>query len=154
MAFILSTWVPDPAHIAVTFSSLGVLFHISIIPFEIDTKIQYFFGLYALVWGWLVTAFMKAFDMAVHMAILKASFAGASFLAALGVSMVIYRLFFHRVRQFPGPFWAKISRFAVIFDVQKSGMKYHQELERLHRHYGDFVRVGMHHHVIFFDDTH
>ncbi|KAJ6005682.1 hypothetical protein N7451_003626 [Penicillium sp. IBT 35674x] len=143
MAFILSSWVPDPAHIAVTFSSLGVLFHISIIPFEIDTKIHYFLGLYTLVWTWLVTAFVKAFDMTVLIAILKASLAGASFLAALGISMVVYRFLFHRVRHFPGPLWAKISRFPVIFDVQKSGFKYHQELKRLHRRYGDFVRVDV-----------
>lgn len=154
MASIFSSWLPDPAHIAVTFSSLGVLFHISIIPFEIDTKVHYFLGLYAVVWIWLVTAFMKAFDMAVHIAILKASFAGASFLAALGVSMVVYRLLFHRVRQFPGPLWAKISRFPVIFDVQKSGMKYHQELEKLHRQHGDFVRVGMYRLVSFLIGNH
>lgn len=143
MAFILLSWVPDPAHIAVTFSSLGVLFHISILPFEIDTKIHYILGFFAVIGIWLVTAFVKNFDMAVHIAILKASFAGASFLAALGISMVVYRLFFHRVRHFPGPFWTKISRFPVISDVQKSGLRYHHELEKLHRQYGDFVRVGM-----------
>ncbi|KAJ5654227.1 hypothetical protein N7490_001230 [Penicillium lividum] len=108
-------------------------------------SILHFFGLFAFVWAWLVTAFVKAFDVTVHVAIFKASLAGASFLGALGASMVVYRLSFHRLRHFPGPFAAKISRFAVVPDVQKSGLKYHQELEKLHNQYGDFVRTGPRH---------
>jgi hypothetical protein len=126
------------------------LFQLSIIPFEIDLLTHYLLGLYALVWICLVTALVKTFDVAIHIAILQASFAGTSFLAGLGVSMVTYRLFFHRVRRFPGPLGAKISRFTVMSDVKKSGMKYHQELEKLHRQYGDFVRVGMYHLVSIF----
>jgi hypothetical protein len=61
----------------------------------------------------------------------------------LGVfgSMSIYRLFFHRLTQFPGPFWARLSGF---YMLQLTRRKWHrfEETHKLHQRYGDFVRVG------------
>ena len=56
-------------------------------------------------------------------------------------SIGIYRVFFHRLRNFPGPVLASVSKiwhFAHCLDS-----KNHILLEKLHNEYGDFVRTGM-----------
>ncbi|KAI1660589.1 cytochrome P450 [Daldinia decipiens] len=82
-------------------------------------------------------------------------FLGSSFLGALAglcilastfnvglfSSMVIYRLFFHRLRRFPGPFDLKISRFFSVLRVAKEA-KYHSDVAKMHERYGDFIRTG------------
>lgn len=56
--------------------------------------------------------------------------------------MVIYRAFFHRIRHFPGPFWAGVSRFYA-FGLAAKNLQYNVELQKLHEEYGDFIRTGM-----------
>lgn len=57
-------------------------------------------------------------------------------------SMIIYRAFFHRLSQFPGPFFARLSNFYV---TSLSARKLHlyEETEKLHKIYGDYVRLGL-----------
>ncbi|EKG20298.1 Cytochrome P450 [Macrophomina phaseolina MS6] len=55
--------------------------------------------------------------------------------------MAVYRVFFHRLRHFPGPFGAKLSRFYSAYLAGKD-IKYYKEIEKMHRKYGDFVRTG------------
>ena len=56
-------------------------------------------------------------------------------------SIGIYRVFFHRLRNFPGPFLASVSKFWHVAHCLDS--KNHILLAKLHREYGDFVRIGM-----------
>ncbi|KAF4545568.1 Cytochrome P450 [Lasiodiplodia theobromae] len=55
--------------------------------------------------------------------------------------MATYRLFFHRLRKFPGPFGAKLSRFYVTLTSAKK-VQYHEEIKKWHEKYGDFIRTG------------
>lgn len=56
-------------------------------------------------------------------------------------SIVVYRLFFHRLNKFPGSGWARLSNFYVtILSARK--LHLYEEVEKLHEEYGDFVRVG------------
>lgn len=55
-------------------------------------------------------------------------------------SISIYRVFFHRLRNFPGPFLASVSKFWHVAHCLDS--KNHILLAKLHREYGDFVRIG------------
>jgi cytochrome P450 family 628 len=57
------------------------------------------------------------------------------------LSMVVYRLWFHRLRQFPGPFWARISNVYLTVLTAKN-LHLYSEVESLHQKYGDIVRVG------------
>lgn len=140
-----SNLIAEPAVIAVTSALLGVIFHLSILSREIDSSSGSLLVAFFLVWAGVVTTFLKYFSSSVLAAILKASLAGFCLLAALGLSAIIYRLFFHRLRRFPGPSGAKISRFWTVRLVKSSNFKYHVELEKLHRKYGDFVRTGLFH---------
>jgi len=64
----------------------------------------------------------------------------SSYLAALFSSIVIYRLFFHRLRHFPGPVAAKITKFYGPWTARNGQM--HLEQNKLFAKYGDIVRIG------------
>lgn len=59
----------------------------------------------------------------------------------IAMSMVVYRLLFHRLRSFPGPFWARVTNF---YATSLSAKKLHlfEEVKALHGQYGDYVRLG------------
>ena len=61
----------------------------------------------------------------------------------LGVfgSMSLYRLYFHRLSSIPGPFLARLSGFYMFQLTRKSWHRF-EAVQRLHKRYGDFVRVG------------
>ncbi|EWG42531.1 hypothetical protein FVEG_04308 [Fusarium verticillioides 7600] len=65
----------------------------------------------------------------------------AAFIAGLYGSMVLYRFFFHPLRQFPGPTFAPLSALCAISMSMK---KFHMflEVQKLHKTYGDFIRLG------------
>ena len=63
-----------------------------------------------------------------------------TYAAALYTSIVVYRLFFHQLRKFPGPAFAKVTKFWHFFKVLDS--KNYLLLEKLHQQYGDIVRTG------------
>ena len=55
-------------------------------------------------------------------------------------TMCIYRVLFHRLRAFPGPPLARLSKLWHVAQVFHS--KNHQFLLRMQQSYGDFVRTG------------
>lgn len=63
------------------------------------------------------------------------------FNTGLTLSIGAYRLFFHRLKNFPGPVPAKLSRFYAMSLAAKN-IQYNLEVEKLHQSYGDFVRTG------------
>lgn len=65
--------------------------------------------------------------------------ATSSYLAGLGISIAIYRVFFHRLRNFPGPFIAKLTKLSHVFHLVKHSDN-HFQAYRLHKKYGEIVR--------------
>lgn len=63
------------------------------------------------------------------------------YLIALFSSITVYRVYFHRLRNFPGPRWARVTK------IWHAWQSRHRQnflvLSELHRKYGDFVRTGM-----------
>ena len=64
----------------------------------------------------------------------------SSYLGALWTSMLVYRCFFHPLRDWPGPLGARLSMFYHVFQIRK--LDQYKYLQRLHEKYGDFVRIG------------
>ena len=64
-----------------------------------------------------------------------------SFSASLFTSILIYRIFFHRLRSFPGPFLAKTTKLWHVSKVAQNSDNFRQ-LDALYHRYGDFVRTG------------
>ncbi|KAJ5815613.1 hypothetical protein N7474_007390 [Penicillium riverlandense] len=139
---LIQNWAPDPAYMVTTFASLGVAFHLSILRIEIDTRIGSLLIAFSFAWFGLVVTLCHVYDLDLISAVYKALLGGFWFSAGLGTSTALYRLFFHRLRPFPGPWGAKLSRFYTVGVVKKSGIRYHLKLEEMHRKYGDFVRTG------------
>ncbi|KAF7543399.1 hypothetical protein G7046_g10009 [Stylonectria norvegica] len=64
----------------------------------------------------------------------------AAYLAALFTSIIVYRIFFHRLRHFPGPLGGRCSKLYG-FNLTLGG-KAHEEYDALLNHYGEFVRLA------------
>lgn len=64
----------------------------------------------------------------------------ACYFVGLFSSISIYRLFFHRLRHFPGPRLAAVSKLFHVWQCRDS--RNYQVLENWHQKYGTFVRTG------------
>ncbi|PVH72767.1 cytochrome P450 [Cadophora sp. DSE1049] len=64
----------------------------------------------------------------------------SAYLLSLFTSMLIYRAIFHRLRSFPGPPLAKLSKFWHV--LQLGGFDNYKRLDRWHNTYGEYVRIG------------
>lgn len=62
------------------------------------------------------------------------------YLFGMFTSITIYRLFFHRIRHFPGPRAAAVSKLWSVYQCRDS--RNHLFLDDLHKKYGNFVRTG------------
>jgi hypothetical protein len=82
-----------------------------------------------------------SFGVPIFLALQQTTTFYSCYLGGIYTSLLIYRLFFHRLHHFPGPFGAKagglwhVAHLAGKFDNYK-------HLGRMHAKYGDFVRVG------------
>lgn len=64
-----------------------------------------------------------------------------SFYTSLWTSIIVYRIFFHPLRKFSGPFMFKVSKLWHVYKLAPGSDNYLQ-LDKLHKQYGDFVRTG------------
>ncbi|KAI0883093.1 putative benzoate 4-monooxygenase cytochrome P450 [Annulohypoxylon maeteangense] len=119
----------------------GVVFHLTLPQL---TDIEFF--MYKLIATFTLALFglgtalflngFSLFDTFTRVSILTLGFYGGLF-----TSMGIYRVFFHRLRNFPGPLDLKISRF---FSARRAAtsVQYHKVVAEMHEKYGDFIRTG------------
>ena len=64
----------------------------------------------------------------------------SSYIGSLWTSMIVYRVFFHPLRHFPGPRLAKVSKF--YHSLCCWNLDNHRVRARWHDQYGEFVRIG------------
>ncbi|KAG9235686.1 putative benzoate 4-monooxygenase cytochrome P450 [Amylocarpus encephaloides] len=98
----------------------------------------------------ITTHFLAAYGLQ-HFSEVYGSFWSSNLVAALVVtttlttlwtSILLYRAFFHPLKNFPGPFGAKLSKFWSLSQVVKSKVRYYTVVNELHHQYGDYVRTG------------
>ncbi|SPO06550.1 related to pisatin demethylase cytochrome P450 [Cephalotrichum gorgonifer] len=63
-----------------------------------------------------------------------------SYFTGLFTSISLYRLFFHSLGKFPGPFWARLSNLCHAYVIRDSDNYFY--IQRLHEKYGPIVRTG------------
>jgi hypothetical protein len=134
----LTAMSSDVVALSIGAAVLAVGFHISIIPQEIDFQLKRLFVLYVSVISCL---FYLLHRLNTPNAALKTVFAASIFNVSLALSIFVHRAFLHRTRSFPGPFWAKVSKFYAVYLTLKK-LQHHKEVEKLHKKFGDYVRTG------------
>ncbi|KAI0016900.1 cytochrome P450 [Xylariomycetidae sp. FL0641] len=123
----------------------GVAFHWAIArPFYIDPHAPQLIQLWLL--GVLLIALVDGNTFSSHESPPLASLGHALglctlFNAGAFTSIAIYRLWFHRLRKFPGPTAAKLTRFWAWRQAAKT-LQWHVVVQKLHEKHGDFVRIG------------
>jgi hypothetical protein len=90
---------------------------------------------------WMLILALQLRDESLSSAVQGATLLLGTYATGVYGSMIIYRLFFHPLRHFPGPVLARVSKFWHVFRL--SGLQNQLLLEDLHQKYGDIVRVGM-----------
>lgn len=120
---------------------MGMLSHLATLNVVWDFKIWLLLKSYTTGLGALLLAFVFTLGYGPLSAIAMTIYVAISFNIGVLSSMIIYRLFLHRLRKFPGPFWAKITRFYAVY-ISKRRMQYFLDLQEFHRTYGDVVRTG------------
>lgn len=96
-----------------------------------------FFLIPSLIFG----VFHKHLGIATIEALTLTTTIWTSFLAGLTASIITYRLLFHPLRKFPGPFGAKVTKWWSVVNAAKT-LQNHELGMDLHAKYGDFVRTG------------
>lgn len=136
----LESNVRDQAFAAV---GLGVLLHLGIFrtSFPVESYLYTFLTLYVTVVPATVSVYLTITHLSQGQVLIRVACMVSAFNSGLLASISIYRLLFHRLHRFPGPFWSRLSRF---YDAFLAGrrMQYHVEIETLHDQYGDFIRTG------------
>ncbi|KAE8353448.1 monooxygenase [Aspergillus coremiiformis] len=122
---------------------LGALLHGTLFrtSFPIEDYLEMFLGLYASTVLSVVFSFLLWTDLSPFQILTRVGLSMTSFNTGMIISIVIYRLFFHRLHRFPGPVVAKLSRFYDACLAAKH-IQYNVEIAKLHHTYGDFIRTG------------
>ncbi|PVH98329.1 putative cytochrome P450 [Periconia macrospinosa] len=122
--------------------ALGPLIHAAFLKnFELDIYIPHMFGVGMFSLIGLTYFYITHAGLTVLASIARVASEASCFSLGIFTSMIIYRLFFHRLRRFPGPLPARVTRFYALH-LSGKNVQYQVELEKLRDQYGDFVRTG------------
>ena len=88
-----------------------------------------------------IVFFEQLFNKSLFLSIGNVAWISLYHITGISLSMLTYRVALHPLRSFPGPFWSRFSNFYV---TMLSARRLHlfEEVEDLHKKYGDFVRLG------------
>lgn len=124
--------------------ALGVLAHQVICRIEtidFDAKPWRLVGVCLAALASLLSYNLSLAQAGVLSAITQTALTAALFNIGFFASLAVYRLYFHRLRKFPGPKLAALSQFYAMGLAAKD-MKLMEEIQKLHKEHGDFVRIG------------
>ena len=119
----------------------GVASHLCFFIYgEHHMKAPLLFRLYIVIFSALLYAEMAVKNQGALLGTKGALEIFAVYTLSLLTSIVIYRKFFHRLRHFPGPFMAGVTK---LWQTTKTlDSQNHILLDSLYEKYGDFVRTG------------
>lgn len=133
----------DPWLTAITALCLGIAIHQAIRRVEIDSKLAEILQLFTasntvlMIARWQLALPPLRLSIALRFTL----WVNVFFFTGLFSSIILYRAVFHRLRNFPGPFGAKITKFWVLKQAAKT-LQWNEKVRELHREHGDFVRIG------------
>ena len=83
---------------------------------------------------------VSAAPVSARQAFMDAFMLELTYVTSLFLSILIYRIYFHPLRHFPGPKAMALSKWGHVFRSRR--LDNHHQMDRLRREYGDFVRTG------------
>lgn len=98
--------------------------------------VKIFLGTFGAAVTFLVYGQGKPVDQACS----TVSWIAVAYLTGIYSSLLVYRLLLHPLNKFPGPLGARVSNFW--FSAQLKRRDAFRKVEKLHRRYGKFVRIG------------
>lgn len=135
----------DYSPVILTSFASGIYLHLAIGPTNLEFERYTLHSLGLAVVAYISSLVVLTQRIGYHLphALAQTSIAYASFFTGVLISLSIYRLYFHRCRHFPGPRLAALSKFYLAYkNANLNDTQYYQELEKLHKIYGDYVRIG------------
>ncbi|EHK19522.1 uncharacterized protein TRIVIDRAFT_46635 [Trichoderma virens Gv29-8] len=115
--------------------------HLVFRPVEIDSYLWRLLFIYLFTLATIFGGYIRIGEYRVVAALLQTVLVATAYNVGVLTSIFVYRAFFHPLREFPGPFWARISRFYAMGKMIQSRKGY-EDIQKLHQKYGDIVRVG------------
>lgn len=131
----------DAVQAASTAAFLGLVFHntfLRIVEVESFMYTLVTLGFISLIGIFALHLYAGLAPLA---ALVRVAVLSTSFNLAVFLSIGVYRFLFHRLRRFPGPALAKISRFYSAYKASR-GLKYYKLVSQWNEEYGDFIRTG------------
>ena len=120
-------------------SGAGIFSHLFFfIHGERDQQAPFLFCAYFFCYALLVVGHMHN---GLQWAVALSSLITMAYSLAIWGSMIVYRLWFHKLVAFPGPSMAGASKIWHVWRILKSPN--FLEIDKLHLEYGDFVRTGI-----------
>ncbi|RAK81785.1 cytochrome P450 [Aspergillus fijiensis CBS 313.89] len=124
-------------------AGLAIVLHLTLFrtSFPTEDHLHELLILYIVSLSAVLAAYLSSTDYPVTQSLVRVCWIAGAFNTGLVLSIGVYRLFFHRLRHFPGPIGSKVSRF---YDTYLAGrnVQYNVEIEKLHKQHGDFIRTG------------
>lgn len=117
-------------------AAAGVAFHGVVQYIELDLILLHALVAASFLLPALIYIDINVYDSTLQFSTLKLG----CFAFGLTSSILVYRAFFHRLKRFPGPFAARLSKLYAV--SLSTGLRYNIELQKLHQKYGDVVRTG------------
>lgn len=124
-------------------AGLGILLHLSVFRtnFPAEDYMYTLLGFHVLSLLAAAYVYWAIAQFSLWHTIMRIGYLSSSFHVGLLLSISVYRLFFHRLKHFPGPLGSKLTRFHDAYLAAKD-VQYNVEIGKLHDQYGDFVRTG------------
>jgi hypothetical protein len=121
----------------------GICFHPLVARPEVEFEklMRHFLSIAVIFSGIDLFASIYLVDRSLPASILQSCVSWSGFVVGLLASLSIYRFFFHRCRDFPGPVGARLSRFYTSYLNAQEG-QFYRKLAAIHEKYGDYVRMG------------
>jgi len=106
---------------------------------EFDDSVPYI--LLGAILGHLALTTTFARQVTVWTASRDAALLEGIYATSVFASIAIYRLFFHPLKHYRGPFWARLTIWWKVKHIAQEGPHY-ALVNKLHQQYGDIVRTG------------
>ncbi|KAI5782433.1 cytochrome P450 [Pyronema domesticum] len=126
-------------HVLVGLAAL--VFHYAQHDYELDFVVLHLLGIFFSLCTLHTTVLTVSLGLSINAALHTTASLASTFAGTLTVSISIYRVFFHRLHHFPGPFMARLTKGYQLYRTVLDSRKY-ALVHEYHQKYGPVVRTG------------